>query len=260
MDTTGSTTSPVERGSATPAAGRRVDAARSSVEGTRATTLCGRRARGRRIVSHIPNVLDGVRPRWIYPQFGRRTGGLRDRIQELAERVRGSPRRGSDQRNPPEWSSAQGLRFSEIGCRPPGSGRGPGTRRGNDVASTARGRTPGHGQSAPPLAAWHRDRRAPATRPRRPRQRLPARREAQPARRVGDRAHLPPRARPRSPSRQDGQRLRRMRHTDTKCCAECDDSGRTVPARGMRAGSSARSATHSGCKVAGRWVAGRSRR
>ena len=78
-------------------------------------------------VSHYyPNVLDAMRARWISPQFiaTNRVDSVSDygQLRELGGRVNEALGIGTSATHMEWFFGPKGLRFSEIGCRPPGVG------------------------------------------------------------------------------------------------------------------------------------------
>jgi formate-dependent phosphoribosylglycinamide formyltransferase (GAR transformylase) len=78
-------------------------------------------------VSHYyPNVLDAMRTRWISPQFVATnridTAADYEEVRELGRRVTGALGIGTSATHMEWFFGPKGLRFSEIGCRPPGVG------------------------------------------------------------------------------------------------------------------------------------------
>jgi formate-dependent phosphoribosylglycinamide formyltransferase (GAR transformylase) len=78
-------------------------------------------------VSHYyPNVLEAMRARWISPQFiaTNRVDSVSDysQIRELGYRVNEALGIGTSATHMEWFFGPKGLRFSEIGCRPPGVG------------------------------------------------------------------------------------------------------------------------------------------
>jgi formate-dependent phosphoribosylglycinamide formyltransferase (GAR transformylase) len=82
---------------------------------------------GHDFVSHYyPNVLEAMRTRWISPQFvaTNRVDSVDDYLQlrELGQRVSEVLGIGTSATHMEWFFGPKGLRFSEIGCRPPGVG------------------------------------------------------------------------------------------------------------------------------------------
>ena len=78
-------------------------------------------------VSHYyPNVLEAMRHRWISPQFIATNridhGGMYAEVRALGERVGDVLGIGTSATHMEWFFGPKGLRFSEIGCRPPGVG------------------------------------------------------------------------------------------------------------------------------------------
>ena len=89
-------------------------------------------------VSHyFPNVLEAMRTRWISPQFvsTNRVDSEPDYIQlrELGDRVVEALGIGTSATHMEWFFGSKGLRFSEIGCRPPGVGAWDLYSAGNDL-------------------------------------------------------------------------------------------------------------------------------
>jgi carbamoylphosphate synthase large subunit len=89
-------------------------------------------------VSHyFPNVLEAMRTRWISPQFvsTNRIDTVGDYVQlrELGHRVIASLGIGTSATHMEWFFGPKGLRFSEIGCRPPGVGAWDLYSAGNDL-------------------------------------------------------------------------------------------------------------------------------
>ncbi len=89
-------------------------------------------------VSHYyPNVLDAMRTRWISPQFIS-TNKLDsvsdyDQLREMGHRVAEALGIGTSATHMEWFFGPKGLRFSEIGCRPPGVGAWDLYSAGNDL-------------------------------------------------------------------------------------------------------------------------------
>jgi len=82
---------------------------------------------GHDFVSHyFPNVLEAMRTRWISPQFiaTNRVDSVEDyaQLRELGHRVSEVLGIGTSATHMEWFFGPKGLRFSEIGCRPPGVG------------------------------------------------------------------------------------------------------------------------------------------
>jgi carbamoylphosphate synthase large subunit len=89
-------------------------------------------------VSHyFPNVLDAMRTRWISPQFisTNRVDSEGDYVQlrEMGHRVNEALGIGTTATHMEWFFGPKGLRFSEIGCRPPGVGAWDLYSAGNDI-------------------------------------------------------------------------------------------------------------------------------
>jgi Carbamoyl-phosphate synthase L chain, ATP binding domain len=89
-------------------------------------------------VSHyFPNVLDAMRTPWISPQFisTNRVDTAEDyrQLRELGQRVNDALGIGSSATHMEWFFGPKGLRFSEIGCRPPGVGAWDLYSAGNDI-------------------------------------------------------------------------------------------------------------------------------
>ena len=89
-------------------------------------------------VSHyFPNVLEAMRTRWISPQFvsTNRVESVPeyDELRELGDRVVEALGIGTSATHMEWFFGSKGLRFSEIGCRPPGVGAWDLYSAGNDV-------------------------------------------------------------------------------------------------------------------------------
>lgn len=89
-------------------------------------------------VSHYyPNVLEAMRTRWISPQFvsTNRVDSVSDynELRELGQRVVESLGIGTSATHMEWFFGSKGLRFSEIGCRPPGVGAWDLYSAGNDL-------------------------------------------------------------------------------------------------------------------------------
>ena len=89
-------------------------------------------------VSHyFPNVLDAMRTRWISPQFISTnrvdTEGDYVQLREMGQRVNEALGIGTTATHMEWFFSPKGLRFSEIGCRPPGVGAWDLYSAGNDI-------------------------------------------------------------------------------------------------------------------------------
>jgi carbamoylphosphate synthase large subunit len=89
-------------------------------------------------VSHyFPNVLDAMRTRWISPQFisTNRVDTESDYVQlrEMGQRVNDALGIGTTATHMEWFFGPKGLRFSEIGCRPPGVGAWDLYSAGNEI-------------------------------------------------------------------------------------------------------------------------------
>ncbi|MFP5347890.1 MAG: acetyl-CoA carboxylase biotin carboxylase subunit family protein [Actinomycetes bacterium] len=89
-------------------------------------------------VSHYyPNVLEAMRTRWISPQFisTNRVDSAAEygQLRELGERVNEALGIGTSATHMEWFFGPKGLRFSEIGCRPPGVGAWDLYSAGNDI-------------------------------------------------------------------------------------------------------------------------------
>jgi carbamoylphosphate synthase large subunit len=89
-------------------------------------------------VSHyFPNVLDAMRTRWISPQFISTnrvdTEGDYQQLREMGQRVNEALGIGTTATHMEWFFGPKGLRFSEIGCRPPGVGAWDLYSAGNDI-------------------------------------------------------------------------------------------------------------------------------
>ena len=89
-------------------------------------------------VSHyFPNVLEAMRTRWISPQFvsTNRVDSVSDynELRELGHRVVEALDIGTSATHMEWFFGSKGLRFSEIGCRPPGVGAWDLYSAGNDI-------------------------------------------------------------------------------------------------------------------------------
>jgi hypothetical protein len=76
---------------------------------------------------YFPGVLEAMRTRWVSPQFIATNridgGGLYDEIREMGHRVNAALGIGTSATHMEWFHGPKGLRFSEIGCRPPGVGQ-----------------------------------------------------------------------------------------------------------------------------------------
>jgi len=89
-------------------------------------------------VSHYyPNVLEAMRTRWISPQFVSTnridSAGDYQELRELGARVNAALGIGTSATHMEWFFGPKGLRFSEIGCRPPGVGAWDLYSAGNDM-------------------------------------------------------------------------------------------------------------------------------
>jgi formate-dependent phosphoribosylglycinamide formyltransferase (GAR transformylase) len=89
-------------------------------------------------VSHyFPNVLEAMRTRWISPQFisTNRVETVADyaQLREMGARVNDALGIGTTATHMEWFFGPKGLRFSEIGCRPPGVGAWDLYSAGNDI-------------------------------------------------------------------------------------------------------------------------------
>jgi hypothetical protein len=89
-------------------------------------------------VSHyFPNVLEAMRTRWISPQFiaTNQVDSVGDyqQLRELGGRVNEALGIGTSPTHMEWFFGPKGLRFSEIGCRPPGVGAWDLYSAGNDL-------------------------------------------------------------------------------------------------------------------------------
>lgn len=89
-------------------------------------------------VSHYyPNVLEAMRTRWISPQFVSTnridTASDYQELRELGARVNAALGIGTSATHMEWFFGPKGLRFSEIGCRPPGVGAWDLYSAGNDM-------------------------------------------------------------------------------------------------------------------------------
>jgi carbamoylphosphate synthase large subunit len=89
-------------------------------------------------VSHYyPNVLDAMRTRWISPQFISTnrldTAPEYAELRDMGDRVNAALGIGTSATHMEWFSGPKGLKFSEIGCRPPGVGAWDLYSAGNDI-------------------------------------------------------------------------------------------------------------------------------
>jgi formate-dependent phosphoribosylglycinamide formyltransferase (GAR transformylase) len=86
---------------------------------------------------YFPGVLEAMRNRWISPQFIATNridgGGLYDEIREMGTRVNHALGIGTSATHMEWFYGPKGLKFSEIGCRPPGVGCWDLYNAGNDM-------------------------------------------------------------------------------------------------------------------------------
>ena len=89
------------------------------------------------ICHYFPNVLKAMRTRWISPQFiaTNRVDAAPDyqEVRELGQRVISALDLGTSATHMEWFFGPKGLRFSEIGCRPPGVGAWDLYSAGNDL-------------------------------------------------------------------------------------------------------------------------------
>ncbi len=108
-------------------------------------------------VSHYyPNVLEAMRARWISPQFVSTnridTAPEYGELREMGQRVNAALGIGTSATHMEWFFGPKGLKFSEIGCRPPGVGAWDLYSAGNDMdlyREWALAITAGHTGSAP---------------------------------------------------------------------------------------------------------------
>ncbi|SOC58436.1 ATP-grasp domain-containing protein [Ornithinimicrobium cerasi] len=86
---------------------------------------------------YYPGVLEAMRNRWISPQFVATNridgGGVYAEIREMGERVNHALGIGTSATHMEWFYGPKGLKFSEIGCRPPGVGCWDLYNAGNDM-------------------------------------------------------------------------------------------------------------------------------
>jgi len=86
---------------------------------------------------YYPNVLEAMRTRWISPQFvsTNRIDSAPDygQLREMGQRVITALGIGTSATHMEWFSGPKGLKFSEIGCRPPGVGAWDLYSAGNEV-------------------------------------------------------------------------------------------------------------------------------
>jgi formate-dependent phosphoribosylglycinamide formyltransferase (GAR transformylase) len=78
------------------------------------------------ITHYYPNVLEAMRERWISPQMvttNRIDSPGYGEVREMARRVNGILNIGTSATHMEWFAGPKGLKFSEIGCRPPGVGQ-----------------------------------------------------------------------------------------------------------------------------------------
>ncbi len=89
------------------------------------------------VCHYFPNVLEAMRTRWISPQFisTNRVESVADyqQLREMGERVVEALGIGTSATHMEWFFGPKGLRFSEIGCRPPGVGAWDLYSAGNDL-------------------------------------------------------------------------------------------------------------------------------
>lgn len=89
------------------------------------------------VTHYYPNVLEAMRTRWISPQFvtTNRVDGVPDyaAVREMGQRVARALGIGTSATHMEWFFGPKGLRFSEIGCRPPGVGAWDLYAAGNDI-------------------------------------------------------------------------------------------------------------------------------
>jgi hypothetical protein len=89
------------------------------------------------VTHYYPNVLEAMRTRWISPQFvaTNRVDTVADyrQVREMGRRVSGALGIGTSATHMEWFFGSKGLRFSEIGCRPPGVRAWDLYAAGNDV-------------------------------------------------------------------------------------------------------------------------------
>ena len=88
-------------------------------------------------ISHYyPNVLEAMRTRWISPQIvatNRLDTGSYDEVREMGRRVIAALGIGTAATHMEWFFGPKGLKFSEIGCRPPGVGQWDSYCAGNEI-------------------------------------------------------------------------------------------------------------------------------
>ena len=89
------------------------------------------------VCHYYPNVLDAMRARWISPQFiaTNRVDSAPDyaEVKEMGRRVNAALGIGTSATHMEWFFGPKGLKFSEIGCRPPGRRCVGPLLRGNDM-------------------------------------------------------------------------------------------------------------------------------
>ena len=89
------------------------------------------------VCHYYPNVLEAMRTRWISPQFisTNRVESVADyqQLRELGQRVVEALGIGTSATHMEWFFGPKGLKFSEIGCRPPGVGAWDLYSAGNDL-------------------------------------------------------------------------------------------------------------------------------
>ncbi len=89
------------------------------------------------VTHYFPNVLDAMRTRWISPQFiaTNRVDSVADyqQVRDMGRRVIEALGIGTSATHMEWFFGPKGLRFSEIGCRPPGVGAWDLYSAGNDI-------------------------------------------------------------------------------------------------------------------------------
>jgi len=89
------------------------------------------------VCHYYPNVLDAMRNRWISPQFVSTnridTAPEYAELREMGHRVNAALGIGTSATHMEWFAGPKGLKFSEIGCRPPGVGAWDIYSAGNDI-------------------------------------------------------------------------------------------------------------------------------
>ncbi|MDP9239954.1 MAG: ATP-grasp domain-containing protein [Actinomycetota bacterium] len=89
------------------------------------------------VCHYYPNVLDAMRTRWISPQFVSTnridTASEYAELREMGRRVNAALGIGTSATHMEWFFGPKGLKFSEIGCRPPGVGAWDLYSAGNDI-------------------------------------------------------------------------------------------------------------------------------